>query len=89
MTTSADSVPSLEVSFPTSLPVILDVAGENLPFAGYIVGAFSVVSSLEALIGVPVPRSFLCLLAMVVSQAVLSGVAWQVVAFLLPLLVVS
>jgi hypothetical protein len=54
--TSVDAVSSLEASFPTSPSAVLDGAGENLPLAGYIVGAFSIVSSLEALLGVPVPR---------------------------------
>jgi hypothetical protein len=54
-TTSVDAVSSFEASFPASPSAVLDVTGENLPLAGYIVGAFSVVSSLEALLGVPVP----------------------------------
>jgi hypothetical protein len=37
---SADVVPSLEASFSTSSPTVLEVAGENLPLAGYSVGAF-------------------------------------------------
>ena len=89
MRSSADIVPSLEVSFLASPPVVLDVACENLPLAGYIVGALSIVSSLEALLGIPILRSFLFLLAMVVSQPVLSGVTRQVFAFLLLLLVVN
>ena len=32
MTTSADVVPFLKASFPTSSPTVLDVAGENLPW---------------------------------------------------------
>ena len=56
---SADVVPSLEASFPTSPPTVLDDAGENLPLTGYLVGAFSVVSSLEALLGFPILRLFL------------------------------
>jgi len=59
MAMSADAVPFLEVSFPTSPPTVLDVAGENIPLAGYFVGAFSVVSSLEALLGFPILRLFL------------------------------
>jgi hypothetical protein len=58
-TMSVDVVPSLETYFPTSPPTILDVVGENLPLACYLVGAFSVVSSLEALLGFPVPRLLL------------------------------
>ena len=55
-TTSADVVPFLEASFPTSRPTVLDIVGENLPFEGYLVGAFIVIPSLEALLGFPVPR---------------------------------
>jgi hypothetical protein len=51
-TTSVDVVSSLEASFPTSPSAVLDGAGENLPFVGYIIDAFSVVFSLEALLGV-------------------------------------
>jgi hypothetical protein len=51
MTMSADTVTMLEASFPTSPPTVLDVAGENLPLAGYFVGAFTIVSSLEVLLG--------------------------------------
>ena len=83
MAMSADAVPFLEVSFPTSPPTVLDVAGENIPLAGYFVGAFSVVSSLETLLGFPVPRLFLfCRLTMVVPLVVLFGVTRQVVVFL-------
>jgi hypothetical protein len=56
---SADVVPFLEASFPTSPPTVLDVASENLPLAGYFVGICSVVSSLEALLDIPVPRLLL------------------------------
>ena len=59
MTTSAKVVPSLEASFPTSPLTILDDAGENLPLAGYLVGTFSVFSTLEALLGFLVLRLFL------------------------------
>ena len=52
-TTFVDAVPFLEASFPTSPPTVLDVAGENLSLAGYLVGAFSVVFSLEASLGRP------------------------------------
>jgi hypothetical protein len=55
-TTSVDDVPFFEASFPTSPPTVLDVVGENLLLTGYLVGAFSVVSSLEALLGFLVPR---------------------------------
>ena len=58
-TTSVDAVIFLEASFPTSRPTVLDIVGENLPFEGYLVGAFSVVSSLEALLGFPILRLFL------------------------------
>lgn len=46
--TFANAVPFLEASFPVSPHSILDVVGENLPIAGYLVGAFHVASSLEA-----------------------------------------
>lgn len=53
----------------------LNIAGENLPLAGYLIDAFSVISSLEAyrLFSSTVAP---CRLAMVVPQAVLFGVAW-------------
>jgi hypothetical protein len=54
-TTSTNAVPFLEASFPTTTPTVLDVAGVNLSLAGYFVGAFSIVSSLEALLGFLVP----------------------------------
>jgi hypothetical protein len=54
-----DDVPFLEAPFPTSPPAVLDVAGENLPLAGYIVDAFSIVFSWKALLGVLVPRLLL------------------------------
>jgi hypothetical protein len=70
MTTSADAISSLEASFPTSPPTVLDVAGENLPVSDYLVGASSVVSSLGAWLGFSVLYcSFR--LAMVVLQDVL------------------
>ena len=53
-TTFVDAVPFLEASFPTSPPTVLDVADGNLPMASYHVGAFSVVSSLEAWLGIKV-----------------------------------
>ena len=37
-------------------PSVLDVAGVNLPLAGYLVSAFSIVSSLEAWLGIAVPQ---------------------------------
>jgi hypothetical protein len=58
-TMSADVVPFLKASFSTSPPTVLDIAGENLPLAGYLVGTFSVVFSLEALLGFAVPRLLL------------------------------
>jgi hypothetical protein len=58
-TTFADAIPFLKASFPTSAPTVLDIAGQNLSLAGYLVGAFSVVSSLEAVLSFPVPRLFL------------------------------
>lgn len=57
-TTSADAVPFLEASFHTSPPTVLDVVSENLLLMGYLVGVFS-VSSLEALLGIPVPQLLL------------------------------
>ena len=84
---SADAVPFLEVSFPTSPPTVLDVAGENIPLAGYFVGAFSVVSSLETLIGFPVPRLLLAVWP-VVPQAMLFRVTRPVVVFSQSFLVV-
>ena len=84
-TTLADAVPFLEASFPTSPPTILDVAGENLPMIGYLVGAFSVVSSLEAWLGFPVLQLLLSDdFGCPKGQAVLIGVV-----FFLSLLVVS
>ena len=58
-TTFTGVVPFLEASFPTSPPTVLDVVGENLPMAGYLVDAFSVVSSLEAWLGFSVPQLLL------------------------------
>jgi len=52
-------ITSLEASFPTSPPTVLDVAGENLPLAGYFVGASWVVSSSKALLGFPVAQLLL------------------------------
>ena len=80
----ADVVPFLEESFPNSPPTVLDVAGESLPLAGYLVGTFSVVSSMEALLGFPAPWFAPCRLAMVVPQAVLFDVARQDVIFFGP-----
>jgi hypothetical protein len=59
MMTSVDAMPFLKASFFTSPPTVLDIADENLPLAGYLVSAFSVVSSLEALLGFAVPRLLL------------------------------
>jgi hypothetical protein len=46
--TSADAMPSLEASFSTSPPTVLDFVGENLPSAGWLVDALGVVSFLKA-----------------------------------------
>jgi len=89
-TAPTNVVPFLEVSFPTSPPTVLDVAGENLPMIGYLVGAFSVVSSLEAWLGFPVLQLLLSDdFGCPKGQAVLIGVVWQVVVFFLSLLVVN
>lgn len=53
-TAFADVVFFLEASFPTFPSIALDVADENLPLTGYLVGAFSIVYSLEAWLVFPV-----------------------------------
>jgi hypothetical protein len=76
-TMSADVVPFLEASFPTSPPTVLDVAGENLPMKGYLVGAFA--SFPQRMLSSSAVAS--CHLVLVVPQ--------RIIVFLMSFLVVS
>jgi hypothetical protein len=88
MMTFMDAIPFLEAFFPTSPPPVLDVAGENLPMTGYLVGTFAhfLLGGMARLSSSTVAP---CHLSLVVPQAMLFGVAYRVVVFLLSLSGVS